>query len=133
MNLYKCKYCKKIVERESNKKRIKSFCTDTGKNVKLKKMQKNGIALITRERREQIVKHGYKDDTDKEYLLTFVDYCLNSKNENRKKEDREILENYDFDLKYLDKVDKKPKIEKLTLAGALIAAEIDKELNIKYA
>lgn len=35
MNKYKCKHCKKIVWRDSNKQWIKSECIDTGKIVHL--------------------------------------------------------------------------------------------------
>lgn len=35
MNKYRCKYCKKIVKRDSNKQWIKSYCDDTGKTVRL--------------------------------------------------------------------------------------------------
>jgi ribosomal protein L37AE/L43A len=33
--LYKCKHCKKTIERESNKFWIKSYCEETGKTVHL--------------------------------------------------------------------------------------------------
>lgn len=32
---YKCNHCGKIVNRESNKKWIKSYCDETGKDVRL--------------------------------------------------------------------------------------------------
>lgn len=32
---YKCTHCGKIVDRESNKKWIKSYCDETGKDVRL--------------------------------------------------------------------------------------------------
>lgn len=39
MSKYKCKYCGDIVERDSNKKHIKSYCTETGRNVYIKKVE----------------------------------------------------------------------------------------------
>jgi DNA-directed RNA polymerase subunit RPC12/RpoP len=32
---YKCKHCGKTFERDSDKKWIKSYCSDTGKNVRI--------------------------------------------------------------------------------------------------
>lgn len=37
MNNYKCKHCGGILERESNKAWIKSYCSVSGKNVHLMK------------------------------------------------------------------------------------------------
>ena len=36
-NKYKCVHCNKVVKRESDKKWIKSYCDETGKNVRLQK------------------------------------------------------------------------------------------------
>jgi len=33
MNLYRCKHCKKLIKRDSNKKWIKSWCVKTDKDV----------------------------------------------------------------------------------------------------
>ena len=33
MNKYHCKYCNKVVLRDSIKKLIKSYCSESGKNV----------------------------------------------------------------------------------------------------
>ena len=32
---YKCKYCGKVVDKESNKQWIKSYCDEIGKDVRL--------------------------------------------------------------------------------------------------
>lgn len=34
---YRCKHCKKIVDRDSKKKWIKSYCDETGKTVHLQR------------------------------------------------------------------------------------------------
>ena len=39
MNKYKCKHCKKIVERDSEKQWIKSYCEETGKNTHIIKLK----------------------------------------------------------------------------------------------
>ena len=36
-NKYKCPHCGKVVERENEKMWIKSYCDETGKNVRLQK------------------------------------------------------------------------------------------------
>jgi hypothetical protein len=36
-NKYKCVHCKKVVERDSSKQWIKSYCVETGKTVRLQK------------------------------------------------------------------------------------------------
>lgn len=36
-NKYKCVHCNKVVKRESDKQWIKSYCDETGKNVRLQK------------------------------------------------------------------------------------------------
>lgn len=38
-NKYKCFHCGKTVERESEKQWIKSYCIDTGKDVRLYKVK----------------------------------------------------------------------------------------------
>ena len=40
MNKYRCVHCNQIVERDSNKQWIKSYCEKTGKNVRLQLMKK---------------------------------------------------------------------------------------------
>jgi len=40
MNNYKCKHCGGIFKRNSNKKWIKSYCENSGKNVHLIKLSK---------------------------------------------------------------------------------------------
>jgi len=41
MNIYKCKWCNKKVERESDKKWIKSFCEETSKYCRLVMVENN--------------------------------------------------------------------------------------------
>jgi len=41
MNLYKCKHCGQIVKIKSDKRWIKSYCEESGKNVHLIKISKN--------------------------------------------------------------------------------------------
>ena len=36
---YRCKYCKKIIERDSDKEWIKSYCLDENKMVRLIKVK----------------------------------------------------------------------------------------------
>lgn len=40
MNLYQCRWCKKILERDSNKKWIKSYCYKVGRDVHIVKVEK---------------------------------------------------------------------------------------------
>ena len=40
MSRYKCKHCGKVVERDSNKAWVKSYCDQTGKNVHLVRVKK---------------------------------------------------------------------------------------------
>ena len=42
MTKYYCKYCKKTVERSSDKTWIESFCEETGKKTRLWKVKKSG-------------------------------------------------------------------------------------------
>ncbi len=35
MNKYKCAHCDKVIKRQSDKKWIKSYCSESGKNVRL--------------------------------------------------------------------------------------------------
>lgn len=39
MAKYRCKHCKKVVERDSDKQWIKSYCEETGKNVRLQRVK----------------------------------------------------------------------------------------------
>lgn len=81
-----------------------------------------GIELIAQERKEQIEKHGYDekhDETHNEFgeLGDAAVYLITSN------------DNYwpkTWNTKTRDKFDKKGFIDRLVIAGALIAAEIDK-------
>lgn len=41
VNLYECRQCGKTVQRESSKQWIKSYCDETGKNVRLRLVKSN--------------------------------------------------------------------------------------------
>lgn len=86
---------------------------------------KNGIDLIKEERIEQIEKHGYNPDYDNKHhsdgeLLRFAIYLIQSNNDNFPKGFTE-----DHVLQFF----LKSRIKQLTVAGALIAAEIDRLQN----
>lgn len=40
MNLYQCRWCKKILERDSDKKKVRSYCRKVGRYVYLMKVDK---------------------------------------------------------------------------------------------
>lgn len=93
---------------------------------------KNGIELITIERKEQIEKHGrsVKDDVilnnDRQLLSSAIILCHKDPAwafENK------IPNGWDPDI--WDKMLNKPILERLAIAGALIAAEIDRINYIK--
>lgn len=88
-------------------------------------MKKSGIELIAQERQEQIVKHGFDNRHDSnEYhtngQLRYAAAHLLVGGEG--------LDFYpkDWDKKYKRKFEAKKLIERLKVAGALIAAEIDR-------
>lgn len=82
-----------------------------------------GIELIAKERQEQIGKHGWDADHDLEHydgaLKNLAIYLLTKK--------RKYFPNWD--KKYFKKNKTKTGIEALKVAGALIAAEIDRLQN----
>jgi len=84
-------------------------------------MKKTGIELIAQERQEQIEKHGWSLDRDQDYadgqLKQAALYCLAP---------HIFGWPNGWIIRFKDKVDNKTKIEQLTVAGALIAAEIDR-------
>ena len=82
-----------------------------------------GIELITQEREEQIKKHGWTmqhdeqthDDGELQQIAMYI-----------------LANGHDFPVgweKLESKIKTKTQIEKLTIAGALIAAEIDRLLR----
>lgn len=92
----------------------------------------DGIDLISKERIEQRVIHGYSTPKDAEYknneLILLAMYCL--MNDNSKRDNLESFLFYDengpkFSNKLLLKLKDKSKYSKLIVAGALIAAELD--------
>lgn len=100
---------------------------------------KTGIELITIERQEQIEKHGWTIEKDSRYkvdtLLTLAKYLMTHQNDAEGDNLSAYLfsdvfgPNFPKNLKI--KLDSKSHIERLTVAGALIAAEIDRLNNIQ--
>lgn len=90
------------------------------KSTKIKFM--TGIELIAKERQEQIEKHKWTVDSDRKF------------NRNNQLVDASMsilcgCEAYrpkDWNSNLFDKIHNKPRIEKLAIAGALLAAEIDR-------
>ena len=80
---------------------------------------KSGIELIAEERQEQIEKHGWSAEhdyfNDNNELLQASRFCLGFD---------EWPDNWD--LRFADKISNKDQIGKLKVAGAFIAAEIDR-------
>ena len=85
---------------------------------------KKGSELISEEREEQIVKHNWNLQNDEDYkqgeLIKAALFCI----------DQQIFElPWQWTTKFREKIVNKTKIEQLTVAGALIAAEIDRLQN----
>lgn len=86
---------------------------------------KTGIELIAQERQEQIEKHGTSVKDDVEFnkngeLAQVARYLCSTVNTTS-----EYPRNWSLDFKWhIDR--NKSRIERLTIAGALIAAEIDR-------
>lgn len=85
---------------------------------------KTGIELIAIERQEQIEKHGYTTENDRVYdnnqLSDFATAIL-----------QEDASWYPWNKTLWVHIKRKPKIEQLAIAGALIAAEIDRLLELE--
>lgn len=82
-----------------------------------------GLELIIKERQEQIDKHGYTLEEDRFYnkneLLKAALFCI----------DNNIFEfPFYWNVSTRNKILSKSRIEKLTCAGAFIAAQLDQEL-----
>ena len=83
---------------------------------------KNGIELITEERIEQIEKHGMNVDHDSQHgdcqlveaSQAILDYCNCCSWPDG------------WDQSMLEHINSKPRVEQLAIAGAFIAAEIDR-------
>lgn len=102
-------------------------CGLKGKQFKSKTDMKTGIELIAIERQEQIEKHGYSLKNDNEYnkngeLSQVARYLISPISV-----EQEWPRNWSRSFK--DDIDRKSFIHKLKVAGALIAAEIDRLQN----
>jgi hypothetical protein len=90
-------------------------------------MNKTGIELIAEERREQIEKHGISIKHDrvynKEYQLTDAATSLINETGPR---GMEFAKPKGWDKDVWNKMSRKPYRERLIIAGALIAAELDR-------
>ncbi len=87
-------------------------------------MKKTGIELIAQERQERLEKHGWTDKHDSthenEELVRAAIYALDPCMDNLKQLDIGWAH-------FVSKIDdKKNRIDQLKVAGALIAAEIDR-------
>lgn len=81
-----------------------------------------GIELIAKEREEQINKHGYDVESDKQYdkgeLLGFVMSIITLN-----------IEYFPFNPTLFKYVEQKTRKEQLSIAGALVAAELDRIIS----
>jgi hypothetical protein len=88
-----------------------------------------GIELIAKERQEQIEKHGYTVDNDlnynKAYQLTEAAAILATELFPTPRKRFAAMPN-DWNDQICLKMCNKPRFERLIIAGALIAAELDK-------
>lgn len=89
---------------------------------------KTGIELITEERLEQ--KHGFTKESDKAnntngQLILLTKYLLMDDNDAERDSLYEFFEANNFQMKFINKFNTKTKVERLAIAGALIAAQID--------
>jgi hypothetical protein len=100
---------------------------------------KTGIELIADERKEQIEKHGRSVECDvkfnSHYQLTIgaellIQILNDSINEDMDEYDECPEPPFMWDRKLWDKMCRKPYKERLIIAGALIAAEIDRLQNL---
>ena len=89
-----------------------------------------GIGMIMQERFEQIVKHGYTPEKDIKYeqgeLILLVEYLILNDDEEREELVYSLVGKFGFSHELLRKFNSKTRIEKLVVAGALLAAEIDR-------
>jgi hypothetical protein len=90
----------------------------------------NAIELISNERAEQLTKHFYTPQDDLKYesgeLLSLAQYLM-FQDGDAEKDTQEFYIKGIFDLDFVDKLESKPRKEKLVIAAALIAAHIDAE------
>jgi hypothetical protein len=82
-----------------------------------------GLEWIALKRKEQIEKHNFTSEHDDKHnkgqLLMLAHYCILSNNDNMPKDET-------WRKDYLSSFFLLPRIEQLAIAGALIAAEIDR-------
>lgn len=88
---------------------------------------KTGIELIQDERNEQIHKHGFSLEKDKQYyqkgeLKQAAQYCLMLAKFGYY-EDKKVFWPHGWDWHYEQKITNKTKVGKLIVAGALLLAE----------
>jgi hypothetical protein len=132
---------KEIREQVEALRRITIETVGAGKEACLKLLRdagiitdKDGASLIKGEREEQLNKHHYSVERDKEIypdsqLLYLAKYLMSDRlSKERDELSRKIFgrEAWQFPPGFQMKLDKKSKIEQLVVAGALIAAEIDR-------
>lgn len=84
----------------------------------------NGAELIARERQEQIHKHGFSAEQDTHYygkgeLIDAANFCLGTST---------FPSNWNPE--YADKISNKNKVDRYKVAGALLAAEIDRLISL---
>lgn len=92
---------------------------------------KTGIELISDERKEQIEKHGFSVTKDAEFyedyeLIQAALFCIDLTTETGYGLKTGIMWPEDWGKKFKKKIMAKDKIGQLKVAGALIAAEIDR-------
>lgn len=86
-----------------------------------------GAEMISKEREEQIKKHGWTLENDEQYsegqLIKAALFSINPS---------QFEWPYHWNEKFRDKIiNKHNEVERLRVAGAFIAAEIDRLLNLK--
>jgi hypothetical protein len=88
---------------------------------------KTGIELIATERQEQIEKHKWNDSHYKyDELVLLAKFCLYDDDDAEKDELYEyLLTTINFAKENLDKISKKPYKERIVVAAALLAAQLD--------
>jgi len=91
-----------------------------------------GIQLIAQERNEQINKHKWVDTEKTWYLKSLAQYLLLEDDDAEKDNVGDYVFSNGVDRKWKEKFDNKNEIERLTIAGALIAAEIDRLKTIDH-
>lgn len=86
---------------------------------------KTGIELIAEERQEQIEKHGWDLRNDSDYkdeeLLKAALFCIDQKR---------FEWPFGWIVNFRSKIIRKSRVDQLKVAGALIAAEIDRLNNL---